>query len=237
VVAWHCPLLSHDDRHPSVSMFTDRAGHQRWRCWSGEDTHRGDAIDLVIAVRRCSRLDAVEWLANRFGIAPADAPSQRARRPPPATVEPAGLPDPDPSVVRYVGACERILWTVGGRPVRRWLAERGLVDEELLRANHVGADPGRQLLPRRRGLPPGASTAAVLPALDETGGLRWAQQAGNAAGGTRPSRGLSGMSVLSPAARGPVQPQRSHRVPPPRHRGHRRQAVLHPHARTRPGRL
>jgi hypothetical protein len=172
---WHCPLLSHDDRHPSVSMFTDRAGHQRWRCWSGDDTHRGDAIDLVIAARRCSRLDAIEWLANRLGIGPADFPSQRGRRPQPASFEPAGLPDPDPSVVRYVGACERILWTVGGRPVRRWLSERGLMDEELLRANHVGADPGRQLLPRRRGLPPGASTAAVFPALNQTGGVRYVQ--------------------------------------------------------------
>jgi hypothetical protein len=172
---WHCPLASHEDRHPSVSMFTNRAGHQRWRCWSGDDTHRGDAIDLVVAVRRCSHVEAVEWLANRLGIGPADDPTRRGLRSRPRPAGPAPLTDPDPVLVRYVGACERILWTVGGSPVRRWLTERGLMDEELLRANHVGADPGRQLLPRRRGLPHGASIAAVFPALNEGGEVRYLQ--------------------------------------------------------------
>jgi hypothetical protein len=140
---WHCPLALHEDRHPSVSMFTDRAGHQRWRCWSGDDNHRGDAIDLVVAVRRCSQVEAVEWLASRLGIGPADGPVQRGLRSRPVPAQPAPPAEPDPSLVRYVGACERILWTVGGTPVRRWLAGRGLRDEELLRSNHVGADPGR----------------------------------------------------------------------------------------------
>jgi hypothetical protein len=77
---WHCPLSSHEDRHPSVSMFIDRAGHQRWRCWSGDDTHRGDAIDLVMAVRGCSRVDAVGWLAGRLGLEPT-AVGRQLRRP------------------------------------------------------------------------------------------------------------------------------------------------------------
>jgi hypothetical protein len=171
---WHCPLASHADRHPSVSMFTDRAGHQRWRCWSGDDRHRGDAIDLVVAVHRCSQVEAVEWLANRLGFGPAEGPTQPGPRTP-RPAEPAPLTDPDPALIRYVGACERILWTVGGSPVRRWQAGRGLLDEELLRANHVGADPGRQLLPRRRGLPPGVSLAAVVPAFDESGEVRYLQ--------------------------------------------------------------
>src|SRR5262245_19268118 len=93
---WHCPLASHEDRHPSVSMFTDRAGHQRWRCWSGDDTHRGDAIDLVAAVRRCSQVKAVEWLASRLGIGPADGPPQRGLRSRPSPAGPAPLTDPDP---------------------------------------------------------------------------------------------------------------------------------------------
>ena len=42
---WHCPMPDHDDHHASVTMFRDRHGHERWRCWSGD--HRGDAIDLV----------------------------------------------------------------------------------------------------------------------------------------------------------------------------------------------
>ena len=168
---WHCPLPAHDDHHPSVSMFTDHAGHQRWRCWSGDDTHRGDAIDLVMTVRHCSRHNAIEWLADRLDIQPDHA----VPRPPPLPqMQPTHPLDPDPAVVRYVEMCERILWTVGGTPIRRWLAARGL-DDQLLRVNRVGADPGRRLLPRRRGLPPGSTIAAVFPALDQTGTVRYAQ--------------------------------------------------------------
>jgi hypothetical protein len=169
---WHCPLPSHEDQHPSVSMFTDRAGHQRWRCWSGEDTHRGDAVDLVIAVRHCSRRDAIEWLADRLALQP-DQPAP-TRRLPPTPAPPITPSDPDPAVVRYVEMCERILWTVAGAPVRRWLAARGLEDP-LLRANRVGADTGRRLLPRRRGLPPGSTIAAMFPALDHTGAVHYLQ--------------------------------------------------------------
>jgi hypothetical protein len=172
-----------------VSLFTDRAGHQRWRCWSGDDTHRGDAVDLVIAVRHCSRRDAIEWLADRLAIQP-DQPAP-ARRLSPTPAPPMASSDPDRAVVRYVEMCERILWTVGGTPVRRWLAARGL-EEPLLRANRVGADPGRRLLPRCRGLPPGSTIAAVFPALDQTGAVRYLQ-----------SRGLNpnnGPKYLNPAA-------------------------------------
>ena len=170
---WHCPLAAHEDRHPSVSMFIDRTGHQRWRCWSGDDTHRGDAIDLVMAVRGCSRVDAVGWLAGRLGLEQTDV-SRQPRRPSPAPAPQRPLTDPDPAVIRYVEMCERMLWTVGGAAVRRWLAGRGF-DDELLRVNHVGADPGRSLLPRRRGLPPGFAVAAVFPALDEGGAVRYVQ--------------------------------------------------------------
>jgi hypothetical protein len=190
---WHCPLSDHDDHHPSVSMFTDRTGHQRWRCWSGDDTHRGDAIDLVIAVRHCSRLDAIDWLANRLG--PHTGDFLPDRRPPPAP--PTLRKDPDPAVARYVAVCERILWTVGGAPVRRWLAERGL-DEQLLRVNHVGADPGRRLLPRRRGLPPGTTSAAVLPALDQDGNVRYLQ-----ARSLNPANGPKYLNPISDLAANP----------------------------------
>ena len=43
---WHCPASDHDDHRASVTMYTDRHGHERWRCWSGD--HRGDAIDLAV---------------------------------------------------------------------------------------------------------------------------------------------------------------------------------------------
>jgi hypothetical protein len=80
----------------------------------------------------------------------------------------------DPAVVRYVGACEKILWGSTGRPVREWLNGRGFNDE-LLRANHVGADPGRQMMQRQRGLPYGGGVGAVFPALDERGEVAYVQ--------------------------------------------------------------
>ena len=30
--AWRCPEPSHPDEHPSVKVFTDRRGVERWRC-------------------------------------------------------------------------------------------------------------------------------------------------------------------------------------------------------------
>src|SRR4029079_16827470 len=68
---WHCPMPYHEDHRASVSMFRDRSGHERWRCWSGD--HRGDAIDLVVAVTGKDRPDAVEWLATRAGMFPDQA--------------------------------------------------------------------------------------------------------------------------------------------------------------------
>jgi hypothetical protein len=168
---WHCPLPDHDDQHPSVTMHTDHRGHERWRCWSGDGSHRGDAIDLVALTQRVQRGEAVDWLARRAGMVP-DQPLPPIRRSP----RPAGprIVSLSPTVVEYATACERILWTSGGRQVREWLHGRGF-DDDLLRANHIGADPGRALLHRRRGLPYGASIGAVFPALDPAGRIRYLQ--------------------------------------------------------------
>ena len=57
---WHCPMPEHDDHRASVTMHSDRRGHERWRCWSGD--HRGDAIDLVTAVSNRNRSEAIDWL-------------------------------------------------------------------------------------------------------------------------------------------------------------------------------
>lgn len=96
-------------------------------------------------------------------------PATRKQRPSAPTFVPL-----HPDVLQYAQACERILWTSTGTPVRDWLHARGF-DNDLLRANHVGADPGRHLLPRRRGLPCGATVAAVLPALDPDGEIHYIQ--------------------------------------------------------------
>jgi hypothetical protein len=168
---WHCPMPDHDDQHASVTMHTDHRGHERWRCWSGDNTHRGDAIDLIVATQRVNRADAIAWLANRAGMIP-DQPLPPARRKPQRS-RPSVVPL-DASVVRYVHACEKILWGNTGAPVRDWLHARGF-DDDLLRANHVGADPGRAMMSRQRGLPYGHSLAATFPALDPESNVQYVQ--------------------------------------------------------------
>lgn len=168
---WHCPITDHADRHASVTMHTDRHGHERWRCWSGDDSHRGDAIDLVMRTQHTDRADAIEWLANRARMIPDQPlpPVNRAKPPPRPAIVPL-----DPAVARYVQTCQRILSDPPGRPVREWLANRGL-GREVLRLNQIGADPGRRMLPRTKGLPYGASIAATFPALDPNGKIRYVQ--------------------------------------------------------------
>lgn len=168
---WHCPLPDHDDQHPSVTIHTDHRGHERWRCWSGDASHRGDAIDLVSATQHVDRGDAVDWLAQRAGMIPDRPLPPAQRKTPPAAQRFMPL---DPIVVQYAAACERILWTSSGREVRDWLHGRGF-DDNLIRANHIGADPGREMFHRRRGLPYGATTGAVFPALDLNGRVRYLQ--------------------------------------------------------------
>ncbi len=157
---WHCPIADHDDHHASVTMFRDRHGHERWRCWSAD--HRGDAVDLVASVRQCDRQDAVDWLAARAGMSPdrplPPVPVKRTR-PTTAAIEPS------PLVERYVRVCESVLRGPQGRPVREWLHARGF-DDDTIRKNRIGADLGRTVMRRDRGLPYGAGLAAVLPALD-----------------------------------------------------------------------
>jgi hypothetical protein len=168
---WHCPITDHADHHASVTMHTDHRGHERWRCWSGDDTHRGDAIDLAVATQRMTRSEAIDWLANRAGMIPDRPlpPITRKRRHTRPVIVPLA-----PAVVRYVEACERILWTPTGRPVRDWLHERGFNDDTI-RANYVGADPGRHLMRRTRGLPHGTTTAATFPVLAPDGHLTYVQ--------------------------------------------------------------
>lgn len=166
---WHCPMPYHEDHRASVTMFRDRAGHERWRCWSGD--HRGDAIDLVIAATGRDRTDAIEWLANHAGMHP-DRPLPPPR-PRPSTAPPAAQVM-DPLVARYVHACHRILHAAAGRPVRDWLHGRG-IDDTTITANLIGADPGRTMMRRSRGLPYGAEIAATFPVYGPGGALTYVQ--------------------------------------------------------------
>lgn len=169
---WHCPVPDHDDIHASVTMHTDHRGHERWRCWSGDDGHRGDALDLVAITQKFSRRAAVDWLAQRAGLVPDHPLPPRPRRR-------AGPPVPkhvplNPAVVRYAARCERMLWEPEGRDVLAWLHHRGFTDD-VLRVNHVGADPGMDRMWRGGGLPRGVSEAAVFPPLDPGGTVAYVQ--------------------------------------------------------------
>jgi DNA primase len=169
---WHCPVPDHDDHHASVTMATDAHGHERWRCWSGDDTHRGDAVDLIMITQRTDRAAAIEYLAQRAGLnLDEPLPAPRPRSVPTRPVGPVPLHE---SVHRYVAACENVLWSRAGQPVLAWLHARGLSDETL-RANRVGADPGRRLMQRSGGLPVGRSLAATFPALTLTGDVAYVQ--------------------------------------------------------------
>lgn len=165
---WHCPAPDHEDHRASVTMHTDRRGHERWRCWSGD--HRGDAIDLVMIRRGGDRADAVDWLASRARMIP-DQPlppiPAKPRPTQPATVM-------DPAVERYVQICTAVLRSPQGAEVRAWLHGRGF-DDATIRANQLGCDPGRQLLRRQRGLPYGKVPAATFPALSPTGQITFVQ--------------------------------------------------------------
>ena len=168
---WRCPVPDHPDNHASVSMYTDSRGHQRWRCWSGDDTHRGDAIDLVMVTRRVDRGAAIEHLASRAGLRPNEPlPPPLPRK----ATQPSGPRPLSPDVVRYVAKCADRLWQPDMLPVRKWLADRGFTKDVIV-ANHVGADPGRRHMSRASGLPRGDGPAAVFPALDPNGVVRYAQ--------------------------------------------------------------
>lgn len=160
---WRCPSTGHEDINPSVKVSTDSAGTQRWRCWSGGES--GTAIDAVMAAKSLPVGEAIRWLNDNYAHLEV-----LERRPGPES-RPVGAPAAE--AVDYVRRCEKLLWSGSGRDVRDWLHARGLRDE-VLRANRVGADPGRKFLPRPKGLP-GGWPAAVFPALDRRGQITYFQ--------------------------------------------------------------
>jgi hypothetical protein len=117
--------------------------------------------------------EAIELLARRAGVAEVDRPMAALRTARIQRPEPTRPTPPSPEVERFVAATESYLWSEKGRPMQRWLAERGL-GEEVLRANRVGADPGPAALDRTRGLPRGGP-AVVLPVLGPDGQAAYLQ--------------------------------------------------------------
>ena len=167
---WRCIDAGHDDQHPSITMFVDRRGVQRWKCWSGG--HGGTAIDALLVARSGTISDVLGELERRAGSAPETFQARPIPSRSPALAE--VRTEPDTALLEYVAACERILWRPAGRKVLDYLVnERGLAPDAL-KANHIGADPGPATLRRAAGLPRGG-TAAVLPTLDLDGRVTYVQ--------------------------------------------------------------
>src|SRR4051812_11925530 len=166
---WRCIDPHHDDQHPSISMFTDRRGIERWRCWSGG--HGGTAVDALLVARGGTVAEVLAELERRAGLPDHE---NRVRRsailtPPVELIVPISQ-----ALLDYIAACERILWCPAGRRVLDYVVrDRGL-SPDVLALNHVGADPGPDRLRRASGLPRGGP-AAVLPALDDSGRVTYAQ--------------------------------------------------------------
>ena len=141
---WRCCSADHPDEHPSVTMFRDRQGVERWKCWSGG--HGGTAIDAVMVAQRVDIATAVRTLEERAGLTPLT----------PAVGVPSAIrqgPQPfSPAALAYATRCAGLLWTPQAEHARDWLHARGLTDQ-VLKDHLVGFDPGVRALPRADGLP------------------------------------------------------------------------------------
>ena len=69
---WRCCSADHADEHPSVTMFRDRHGVERWKCWSGG--HGGTALDAVMVAQRVDIATAARMLEERAGMTPLTRP-------------------------------------------------------------------------------------------------------------------------------------------------------------------
>jgi DNA primase len=167
---WRCIDAGHDDQHPSITMFTDRRGIQRWKCWSGG--HGGTAIDALLVARGGTITDALLELERRAGNTPEITHPRPTPSRSPALVAPRT--EPDPAILDYVAACERILWQPAGRKVLDYLVNERHLAPDVLKANHIGADPGPATLQRAHGLPR-SGVAAVLPTLALDGRVTYVQ--------------------------------------------------------------
>lgn len=138
---WSCFSPDHVDDNPSVSMFVDSKGVERWRCWS--DGQAGTAIDAVMIGHNLDVNGALHWLRERAG----DFPAPPTHTPTASTVRPLSS-----ALQSWVNECEHRLWRPEGDSARAWLRARGLGDD-VLRANRIGFDPGAHMSPRPHGLP------------------------------------------------------------------------------------
>lgn len=163
---WSCPNPQHAQtgKTPPLGVFRGHFGEERWHCHGCGIG--GTAIDLLMTVRGVDFRAALEELAGRAGIREWTPPHTPRVRRPPSSAKPtaAGVSDPE-GLARYLRDCEARLWQPDGRPVLRWLTRARGLHEAVLRANRVGADPGKRRQPRPEGMPAGG-WAAVLPTFE-----------------------------------------------------------------------
>lgn len=161
---WPCFAPDHVDTNPSVTMFVDRNGIERWRCWS--DGNAGTAIDAVMIARNFDLPAAFDWLRSRAG----DRAEPLPRHPTPGhdrTDRPLSA-----QLKRWVNECEHRLWQPAGAGALEWLHDRGLADH-VLRANRIGYDPGHRRVPRHSGLPMGRGITVC--SFDQIGEIAYVQ--------------------------------------------------------------
>lgn len=160
---WPCPAPTHAQtgRTPPVAVFTTRWGEQRWHCHGCGAC--GTAIDLVMQAKGVPVREAMDWIAGRSGL----QPQPDCALPTPRRRSPVVPPLPDPGIDPYVAECERLLWSPQGRPARGWLVDTRRLNEDVLRANRIGYDPGARRLDRPDGVP--RVQGVVLPVVDDDG--------------------------------------------------------------------
>ena len=132
---WNCPrTTTHPAHHrtPTVAVFVDHSGAQRWHCRTCGDG--GTALDFL----------------TNAGMNMGDAIAHLAATPTAPTRPRRNLPA---YITDHLDRCSALLWTEQGRPAQDWLRQRGLLDEDCLRINGVGFDPGPEHLSRAFGLP------------------------------------------------------------------------------------
>jgi hypothetical protein len=161
---WSCPSPNHAQtgRTPPVTVFRGRNGIERWHCHGCGAG--GTAIDLLLAATTLDVRGAIEALANRAGVRDERPLRVELRRAPPRPAEQPRVRDPA-GLRLFVDDCAQRLWTPQGRGVLHWLTRARRIPEEVLRANRIGADPGRRRQPRPDGMP-AARWAVVLPVME-----------------------------------------------------------------------
>lgn len=165
---WRCPNPNHPDEHPSMGIYRNRRGQQRWKCHAcGEG---GTAVDLLMISGGLDAGRALRELAERAGVRPTgdDRFDRRTATRPSRPGPPAPRNEPSPEIEAFVARTTELLWTSTGAGARRHLESRGF-DAAVLRANRVGFDPGPAVIPRSDGLPK-RGPGIVYPVLDDATG-------------------------------------------------------------------